>query len=90
MRVHQSIINDMLYQFLIFPAKGVMAGSVATLALLWISLQGMGFLGQPSGFIDASKLPISLHNYLASYTGNLKIRFKFGFVKCPIFVFSIY
>ncbi|KAF3430719.1 hypothetical protein E2986_12643 [Frieseomelitta varia] len=45
-----------------------MAGSVATLAILWVSLQTMGFLGT-SHTIGAYKLPMSLQNYLASYTG---------------------
>ncbi|XP_046478630.1 peroxidase isoform X1 [Neodiprion pinetum] len=49
-------------------AKGVMAGSVATLAVLWISLQGMGFVAQPST-IDASRLPISMQNYLSFSAG---------------------
>ncbi|XP_015600667.1 peroxidase isoform X3 [Cephus cinctus] len=49
-------------------AGGVMAGSVATLAVLWISLQTMGFLGQ-TGSITASKIPISIQTYLATYTG---------------------
>ncbi|XP_015434443.1 PREDICTED: peroxidase-like [Dufourea novaeangliae] len=49
-------------------AGGLMAGSVATLAVLWISLQTMGFLGN-SHSIGAYKLPLSLQNYLASYTG---------------------
>lgn len=45
-----------------------MAGSVATLAVLWVSLQTMGLLGR-SHSMDAYKLPVSLQNYLASYTG---------------------
>lgn len=45
-----------------------MAGSVATLAILWVSLQTMGFLGN-SHAIGAYKLPMSVQNYLASYTG---------------------
>ncbi|XP_017753123.1 PREDICTED: peroxidase-like isoform X3 [Eufriesea mexicana] len=49
-------------------AGGLMAGSVATLAILWVSLQTMGFLGS-SHTIGAYKLPMSLQNYLASYTG---------------------
>lgn len=49
-------------------AGGLMAGSVATLMVLWISLQTMGFLGN-SHSIGAYKLPMSLQNYLASYTG---------------------
>ncbi|XP_047347771.1 peroxidase-like isoform X2 [Vespa velutina] len=49
------------------PAGGVMAGSVATLAILWVSLQSMGLLGY-SNSMEAYKLPISLQNYLASYT----------------------
>ncbi|XP_029047333.1 peroxidase-like isoform X2 [Osmia bicornis bicornis] len=49
-------------------AGGLMAGSVATLAILWVSLQTMGFLGN-SHSIGAYKLPMSLQNYLASYTG---------------------
>ncbi|XP_053983298.1 peroxidase-like isoform X3 [Hylaeus volcanicus] len=49
-------------------AGSLMAGSVATLAVLWISLQTMGFLGN-SHTIVAYKLPVSLQNYLASYTG---------------------
>ncbi|XP_017883255.1 peroxidase-like isoform X2 [Ceratina calcarata] len=49
-------------------AGGLMAGSVATLAILWVSLQAMGFLGN-SHSIGAYKLPMSLQNYLASYTG---------------------
>ncbi|KMQ90863.1 peroxidase-like isoform x5 protein [Lasius niger] len=44
-----------------------MAGSVATLAILWVSLQTMGFLGH-SHSIGTYKLPESLQNYLASYT----------------------
>ncbi|XP_011344830.1 peroxidase-like isoform X2 [Ooceraea biroi] len=48
-------------------AGSVMAGSVATLAILWVSLQTMGLLGH-SHSIDANKLPSSLQNYLASYT----------------------
>ncbi|KAK9306667.1 hypothetical protein QLX08_002745 [Tetragonisca angustula] len=51
-------------------AGGLMAGSVATLAILWVSLQTMGFLGT-SHTIGAYKLPMSLQNYLASYTGIL-------------------
>ncbi|CAL7938603.1 unnamed protein product [Xylocopa violacea] len=51
-------------------AGGLMAGSVATLAILWVSLQTMGFLGN-SHSIGAYKLPMSLQNYLASYTGIL-------------------
>ncbi|XP_076162998.1 salivary peroxidase/catechol oxidase isoform X2 [Ptiloglossa arizonensis] len=51
-------------------AGGLMAGSVATLAILWISLQTMGFLGN-SHSIGVYKLPVSLQNYLASYTGIL-------------------
>ncbi|XP_076294511.1 peroxidase isoform X2 [Lasioglossum baleicum] len=51
-------------------AGGLMAGSVATLTVLWISLQTMGFLGN-SHSIGAYKLPMSLQNYLASYTGIL-------------------
>lgn len=47
-----------------------MAGSVATLTILWISLQTMGFLGNYHS-IGAYKLPMSLQNYLASYTGIL-------------------
>ncbi|XP_011161794.1 peroxidase isoform X1 [Solenopsis invicta] len=49
-------------------AGSVMAGSIATLAILWVSLQTMGLLGH-SHSIDTYKLPESLHNYLASYTG---------------------
>ncbi|XP_043667765.1 peroxidase-like isoform X2 [Vespula pensylvanica] len=49
------------------PAGGVMAGSVATLAILWVSLQSMGLLGY-SNSMEAYKLPMSLQNYLASYT----------------------
>lgn len=45
-----------------------MAGSVATLAILWVSLQTMGLLGH-SHSIGTYKLPESLQNYLASYTG---------------------
>lgn len=45
-----------------------MAGSVATLAVLWISLQTMGFLGH-SHSIGAYKLPISVQRYLTTYTG---------------------
>ncbi|XP_033319603.1 peroxidase-like isoform X1 [Bombus bifarius] len=51
-------------------AGGLMAGSVATLAILWVSLQTMGFLGN-SHAIGAYKLPMSVQNYLASYTGIL-------------------
>ncbi|CAK9811196.1 Pxd [Anthophora plagiata] len=51
-------------------AGGLMAGSVATLAILWISLQTMGFLGN-SHSIGAYKLPASLQDYLASYSGIL-------------------
>ncbi|KAG7204449.1 hypothetical protein KM043_004884 [Ampulex compressa] len=51
-------------------AGGLMAGSVATLAILWVSLQTMGLLGH-SHSIGAYKLPTSLQNYLASYTGAL-------------------
>lgn len=51
-------------------AGGLMAGSVATLTVLWISLQTMGLLGN-SHSIGAYKLPMSLQNYLASYTGIL-------------------
>ncbi|XP_014475720.1 PREDICTED: peroxidase-like isoform X2 [Dinoponera quadriceps] len=43
-----------------------MAGSIATLAILWVSLQTMGLLGHSIG---TSKLPASLQNYLASYNG---------------------
>ncbi|XP_020300662.1 peroxidase-like isoform X2 [Pseudomyrmex gracilis] len=49
-------------------AGGVMAGSVATLAILWVSLQTMGLLGH-SHSIGTHQLPESLQNYLASYTG---------------------
>lgn len=45
-----------------------MAGSIATLAILWVSLQTMGLLGH-SYSIGTYKLPDSLQNYLASYTG---------------------
>ena len=45
-----------------------MAGSVATLAILWMSLQTMGLLSH-SHSISTYKLPESLQNYLASYTG---------------------
>ncbi|XP_018392669.1 PREDICTED: peroxidase-like isoform X2 [Cyphomyrmex costatus] len=48
-------------------AGGVMAGSVATLAILWVSLQTMGLLGH-SHSIGTYKLPESLQNYLVSYT----------------------
>ncbi|XP_018343646.1 PREDICTED: peroxidase-like isoform X1 [Trachymyrmex septentrionalis] len=48
-------------------AGGVMAGSVATLAILWMSLQTMGLLSH-SHSISTYKLPESLQNYLASYT----------------------
>ncbi|XP_076681835.1 peroxidase isoform X2 [Andrena cerasifolii] len=51
-------------------AGGLMAGSVASLAILWIFLQTMGFLGN-SHSIGAYKLPVTLQNYLASYTGIL-------------------
>ncbi|XP_011872587.1 PREDICTED: peroxidase-like isoform X1 [Vollenhovia emeryi] len=51
-------------------AGGVMAGSVATLAILWVSLQSMGLLGH-SHSIGTYQLPESLHNYLASYTESL-------------------
>ncbi|KAL6437081.1 hypothetical protein ACFW04_004997 [Cataglyphis niger] len=46
-------------------AGGVMAGSVATLAILWVSLQTLGFLGH-SHSIGTYKLPESLQNYLAT------------------------
>ncbi|XP_014616357.1 PREDICTED: peroxidase-like isoform X1 [Polistes canadensis] len=49
------------------PAGGVMAGSVATLAILWISLQSMGLLSY-SNSMETYKLPVSLQNYLTSYT----------------------
>ncbi|KAK2585039.1 hypothetical protein KPH14_008560 [Odynerus spinipes] len=49
------------------PAGGVMAGSVATLAILWVSLQTMGLLGR-SQSMDGYKLPVPLQNYLTSYT----------------------
>ncbi|XP_011136255.1 peroxidase isoform X3 [Harpegnathos saltator] len=50
-------------------AGGVMAGSIATLAILWVSLQTMGLLGH-SHSIGTSKLPpASLQNYLATYNG---------------------
>jgi len=45
-----------------------MAGSIATLAILWVSLQTMGLLGH-SHSIGTYNLPESLQNYLASYTG---------------------
>ncbi|XP_011256334.1 peroxidase isoform X2 [Camponotus floridanus] len=48
-------------------AGGVMAGSIATLAILWVSLQTLGFLGH-SHSIGTHKLPESLQTYLASYT----------------------
>ncbi|XP_076230763.1 peroxidase isoform X2 [Calliopsis andreniformis] len=51
-------------------AGGLMAGSVATIAILWVSLQTMGFLGN-SHSIGAYKLPVTLQNYLTSYTGIL-------------------
>ncbi|XP_012227185.1 peroxidase isoform X3 [Linepithema humile] len=51
-------------------AGGVMAGSVATFAILWMSLQTMGLLGH-SHSIGTYKLPESLQNYLASYTDTL-------------------
>lgn len=44
-----------------------MAGSIATLAILWVSLQTIGLLGH-SHSISTSKLP-SLQNYLTSYNG---------------------
>ncbi|KAM0726439.1 Peroxidase [Formica fusca] len=47
------------------PAGGVMAGSVATLAILWVSLQTLGFLGH-SHSIGTYKVPESLQNYLAA------------------------
>ncbi|KAL0125815.1 hypothetical protein PUN28_004701 [Cardiocondyla obscurior] len=49
-------------------AGGVMAGSVATLAILWVSLQTMGLLGH-SHSIGTYRLPEGLQNYLSSYTG---------------------
>ncbi|XP_043257427.1 peroxidase-like isoform X1 [Colletes gigas] len=49
-------------------AGSLMAGSVVTLAVLWVSLQTMGFLGN-SHSIGAYKLPVSLQNYLVSYAG---------------------
>lgn len=42
-----------------------MAGSVATLAILWVSLQTLGFLGH-SHSIGTYKVPESLQNYLAA------------------------
>lgn len=60
-------------------AKGVMAGSVATLAILWMSLQGMGFVSKPS-FIGASRMPVPLHSYLATYTGLPAIVYQPNFV----------
>lgn len=42
-----------------------MAGSVATLAILWVSLQTLGFLGH-SHSIGTYKVPESLQNYLAT------------------------
>lgn len=56
-----------------------MAGSVATLAILWVSLQTMGFLGN-SHAIGAYKLPMSVQNYLASYTGRSSTGFFLPFV----------
>ncbi|KAI4474565.1 hypothetical protein M0802_015553 [Mischocyttarus mexicanus] len=53
---------------LVEEAGGVMAGSVATLAILWISLQSMGLLSYTKS-MEAYKLPVSLQNYLTSYTG---------------------
>ncbi|XP_070162452.1 salivary peroxidase/catechol oxidase isoform X1 [Polyergus mexicanus] len=52
------------------PAGGVMAGSVAILAILWVSLQTLGFLGH-SHSIGTYKVPESLQNYLTieSFSG---------------------
>lgn len=55
-----------------------MAGSIATLAILWVSLQTMGFLGH-SHSIGTHKLPESLQTYLASYTGKYLLQFNFQF-----------
>lgn len=62
-----SMIWSLIF-ILLRTAGGVMAGSVATLAILWVSLQSMGLLGY-SNSMEAYKLPMSLQNYLASYTG---------------------
>lgn len=50
---------------LICAAGGVMAGSIATIVALWISLQSMGFLGQ-TNTIGAHKLPVTVQNYLST------------------------
>lgn len=67
-------------------AGGLMAGSVATLAILWVSLQTMGFLGS-SHTIGAYKLPMSLQNYLASYTGKSPVFFFSQFIVLFLFVY---
>lgn len=51
-----------------------MAGSVATLAILWVSLQTMGLLGHSHSIGTYNKLPESLQNYLVSYTGKHLLR----------------
>ena len=45
-----------------------MAGSVATLAVLWVFLQTMGFFG-PQGSIGARELPFTLNNYFGNSKG---------------------
>nr|UCR61005.1 peroxidase [Aphelinus asychis] len=49
-------------------AGGVMAGSVATLAVLCVFLQTMGLFGQQNA-IGAYKLPFALENYFSSNKG---------------------
>ncbi|KAJ8676076.1 hypothetical protein QAD02_011862 [Eretmocerus hayati] len=49
-------------------AGGVMAGSIATLAVLWVFLQTMGIFG-PRNDIGAFKLPFTLENYFSGSKG---------------------
>ena len=48
-----------------------MAGSIATLAVLWVFLQTTEFFG-PQNAIGAFKLPFTLENYLPGGKGNLR------------------
>ncbi|XP_011500916.1 PREDICTED: peroxidase-like [Ceratosolen solmsi marchali] len=49
-------------------AGGIMAGSIATFAVLWVFLQTMGLFG-PQNTIGAFKLPFTLENYLTYNKG---------------------
>ena len=48
-----------------------MAGSIATLAILWVLIQSMGLFGQPDT-IAAFTLPFQLETYFTTRKGNFK------------------